>query len=373
MLIVPSCEQLDNTAFEPFFCALSGCRTRVTIAPILSVDPSTNRIGLPRLLAFGRSKRVTVLAYLRAFLIGECRMEITTQSPIKDVFEQEYLPSNLRITSKSTIRHYDITIRQLSEYLGRPCTLADLSDGNCTRFCRWLQEHKKVSSQTIAQRMNYLRAFWRWCARERYVEKWPNFQTAPSEKPLPRAWTIQNIAKLMEAAAQTKGYVTCIPAGIWWFNLHRFAWETGERKTAMLSARWNDVDTERCLVEIPAKYRKGKCKGMLYTISQELMEDLVAMRPGDEPRLFPWASSEATFYNQYAKILKRAGLPSDHKSKIHRMRKSFASHLEANGGDATQALGHSRRTVTSESYLDESIIKRTPAFKMLPKIEGGAA
>lgn len=300
-------------------------------------------------------------------------MDITKQSSINDVFEQEYLPSNLRITSKSTIRHYDITIRQFSEYLGRPATLADLTDGICTRYCRWLQDNKGVAPQTISQRMNYLRAIWRWCCRERFVEKWPNFHTAPAEKPVPRAWTLQHLAKLMEAAAETSGFVTCIPAGIWWFNLHRFAWETGERKTAMLEARWDDTDPERCLVEIPAKYRKGKCKGMLYTISRELMDDLVSMRPGDEPRLFPWAASEATFYNQYAKILKRAGLPSDHKSKLHRMRKSFASHLESNGGDATQALGHSRRTITAESYLDESIIQRTPAYQVLPKIGKGAA
>lgn len=300
-------------------------------------------------------------------------MEINSQSTIRTVFEQEYLPSNLRITSQSTIRHYNIAIKQFSEYLGRTSTLADLSDGNCTRFCRWLQDTKSISTQTILQRMNYLRAFWRWCARERYVEKWPNFQTAPAAKPLPRAWTIQNIAKLMEAAAQTPGYITCIPAGIWWFNLHRFAWETGERKSAMLAARWDDTDVERCLVEIPAKYRKGKCKGMLYTISQELMEDLVAMRPGDEPLLFPWAATEMTFYNHYNKILKRAGLPCDSRSKLHRMRKSFASHLEANGGNATEKLDHSSRKITKESYLDESIIQRTPAYKMLPKIEGGEA
>lgn len=46
MLIVSQWIHLDNTAFERYFYALSGCRTRVTIAPILSVDPSTNRIGL---------------------------------------------------------------------------------------------------------------------------------------------------------------------------------------------------------------------------------------------------------------------------------------------------------------------------------------
>lgn len=308
-------------------------------------------------------------------------MEASSTTKILEYFEQEYLPSNLRITSNSTIKHYNITIRQFGEFLGRDAKLEDMTDGNATRFCRWLQLEKDIATQTIEQRMNYLRAIWRWCCRERLIEKWPNFQTAPPEKPLPRAWTTQQIVELMDAARETDGHIGAVPAGVWWYNLHRFAWETGERLGAMLKARWDDVDSERCLIEIPAKYRKAKTRGMLYTISEDLMGDLVAMRefktaphfhlPINFDVIFYWPFTESTFYNHYDKILKRAGLPTDHRSKMHRIRRSFASHLEANGGNATEALKHSSRRITANSYLDESIIQRTPAFKMLPKLEGG--
>lgn len=348
-IVTPRCQR----GFQP------GVRAFVVLGLAYSERDSHHTLaGTSRFLCAGSTK-------------GQLSMDITPQSKIRDVFQGEYLPSNLRITSKSTIRHYDVTFRQFNEYLGRPATLADLTDGNCTRFCRWLQDTKEISPQTIAQRMNYVRAFWRWCSRLRYIEKWPNFHTAPVEKPLPRAWTTKQIEALLKAFRETPGFVGSIPAGIWWHNLHRFAWQTGERVGAMLKARWDDVDVDRCLVEIPAKYRKGKCRGMLYTISEDLMADLVAMRPGDEPLIFPFPHSEQTFYNRYAATLNRAGLPSDHKSKMHRMRRSFASYLEAAGGNATDALKHSRRSVTVDSYIDESIVDRTPAFKILPKLEGG--
>lgn len=296
-------------------------------------------------------------------------MEITPATPLANVMEDLYLPGNLRITSDSTLNHYRITIRHLRAFLGREPLLSDLTDATCIRFCRWYQETRDLAAPTINQRLEYLKAFWRWCARERFVEKWPNFHKLPESKPLPRAWTAEQIATLLNACQETPGFVTCIPAGEWWCNIHRFAWETGERIGAILKARWADTDPERCLVEIPAKYRKGKCRGMLYTISGELMADLLAMRPGDEPLLFPWHLTTKSFYKDYTKLLKRAGLPTDRRSKMHKMRRSFASHLEAAGGNATDALKHTSRRVTDESYLDESIIQRAPAYKSLPAIE----
>lgn len=295
-------------------------------------------------------------------------MEINTLTPIKVVYDELYLPSNLRITSRTTKNHYECTIRRLRKFLGREPVLSDLSDATCIRFMRWYLEQYEVEPQTVNQRMQHVKALWSWCARERFVEKWPNFHKLPESKPLPRAWTIDQIKALFRACRSTSGFVTCIPAGEWWLNLHRFAWESGERIGGILNAHWEDFAVDRCMIEIPAKYRKGKVKGMMYFLSEELTADLVAMRPGDEPLLFPWFADDDTFYNHLTNILKRAGLPTDRRSKMHRMRRSFASHLEANGGNATDAMKHSSRKITDDSYLDESIVNRTPAYKLLPSL-----
>jgi len=296
-------------------------------------------------------------------------MEITLSTPLRDVFEEHYMPGNLRITSDSTRKHYRITFRHLKSFLGREPLLSDLTDANCTRFVRWYQDARGLASTTINQRMEYIKAMWRWCARERYVEKWPNFHKLPESTPMARAWTMEQLESLLQACREAPGFTGPIPSKVWWLNIHRFAWETGERVGAILQCRWDDIDPARCLVEIPARYRKGKCRGMLYYISEDLMAELVAMRPGDEPLVFPFPHHLATFYNRYCRLLAIAGLPTDRRSKMHRIRKSFASHLEANGGNATDAMKHTSRRVTSESYLDESIVQQTPAYKLLPGLK----
>ena len=57
------------------------------------------------------------------------------------------------------------------------------------------------------------------------------------------------------------------------------------------------------------------------------------------------------------------------------MRRSFASHLEAAGGNATDALQHSSRRVTKESYLDERIVKSEAPnrllFDIVPNVRTG--
>ena len=58
----------------------------------------------------------------------------------------------------------------------------------------------------------------------------------------------------------------------------------------------------------------------------------------------------------FDKVLSAAGLPTDRKSKFHRMRRSVASHLHAAGHNATDALGHSSADVTRKSYFDPNII-----------------
>jgi len=81
---------------------------------------------------------------------------------------------------------------------------------------------------------------------------------------------------------------------------------------------------------------------------------------------FEFPGCRATFYGHYTRLLKAAALPSGRKFKPQKIRRTFASFLELAGGDATEALGHSSRKVTKQSYLDQSIVKRSVPNKLLP-------
>jgi integrase len=76
----------------------------------------------------------------------------------------------------------------------------------------------------------------------------------------------------------------------------------------------------------------------------------------------PWARGHksGTFYRRYTMLLERAGLPTGRRWKPQCLRRTFATFLEAAGGDATEALDHSSRRVTKQSYLDPTHSKAVP-------------
>jgi integrase len=80
--------------------------------------------------------------------------------------------------------------------------------------------------------------------------------------------------------------------------------------------------------------------------------------------VFPWHLCESSFYHHYGKILRRAGLPDERKTKSHCIRVSHASWREAMGGDASKDLGHADRATTQKHYLDPRIArtKQDPLF-----------
>lgn len=287
---------------------------------------------------------------------------------LRQVYLQKYLPTNLRIRSESCKRHYRITIEDLARFLGREPELSDLTDDTILVFARWLNESRGISPYTVNQRLNYLSALWRWCAKKRYVEQWPTIGRVTEPEIVPRAWTIRQLSTLMPILAQQQGTVGGVPADQWWVNLHHFLWETGERIGATLQITWDMIDRHACTVSVPAEIRKGKHRSMLYTISSELMAALYRHKRPGSPYVFPFPHTIATLYNRYARILKRAGLPHDHRSKFHRMRRSFASHLKAAGGDPTYEMRHSSARITLNSYLDPSISGDVPSYRKLPRL-----
>jgi integrase len=111
------------------------------------------------------------------------------------------------------------------------------------------------------------------------------------------------------------------------------------------------------VLSVPASVRKGRRKAARYRLPPSVVESIERLRPFTEGRIFavPWKAVKDSFYYHYGELLKRAGLPRTRDFKPQRLRKSFASFLEAAGGDATSALGHTDRRVTTASYLDTGV------------------
>ena len=291
---------------------------------------------------------------------------------LRTLYAQDFEPLRLRGRSRDTKRLYQTTLNNFERFLERPPVADDLTDETVSRYLSWFLDRGR-SPYTVNKERSNLLALWRFLCRRRgadgqpIVADWPNVE--PEIEPVddPVAWLDHELATLFNALLAVPGMIGKLPACLWWFALHCILWDTGERIRATLRLRWADVDLANGFVTVRALTRKGRRRGMTYKLHPQSIEALKALRPpwaSDDDAVFPWPYSLTYVWNRYKKILARAGLPTDRKSKFHRMRKSFASWSEVAGLNATELLGHSGRKVTLR-YLDPRIVQQKHAADVL--------
>ncbi|BBO33643.1 tyrosine-type recombinase/integrase [Lacipirellula parvula] len=290
---------------------------------------------------------------------------------IEWIMLNEYFPMKQRIASKQTERMYAAATAKFSRFLERPATLADLDDLVVSRWLRSMRDD--LAPATIAGYAKNIRAFWDWCARTEKMRRFPTFADPPIPRHIPRAWSIPQLNALLSACGRMEGAIAGVPAPLWWGCLLLVALDTGERRGALFQLAWEHYDPETGRLEAPAEIRKGRGKSAIYWLRAPSIEALAAIRPPKRELIFEWSSG--AFDTYFRKLVELAGLPYEpHKSGLQKLRRSFATLVEANGGDATAALMHTARKVTEQSYLDTRLIDRPspnlllPSFTMSPDV-----
>jgi integrase len=289
------------------------------------------------------------------------------------VLENQYLPERTKITSSLTEDKYRAVFHAFGRFLGHVATLDDLTDKNVGAFMRDLRQNGK-SAHTVNGYRSKLTALWNWCARKRIVHEFPTIDKMPAPAALPTAWTEPELNTLTAACEQMPGTVAGIPAGEWWKALHLVAWDTGERAGALLALTWKMLNVESRMLVVPAEFRKGGRKPMFYELKLETIRAVGGIAAPERDLIFSYPKGRSDFYSKYKRLLRLADLPYvPHKSAIQKMRRSFATHIEASGGNATLALAHSARSITEESYIDPTQIKRVPDNKLLFPLQAATA
>ncbi|RIK72147.1 MAG: hypothetical protein DCC68_26730 [Planctomycetota bacterium] len=294
-------------------------------------------------------------------------------SPLGEFVRDCYLPQKFAIRSPKTRATYGMLVKQLTEALGRAPLVRDLTEENICRLLRWC-ESREMSPHTVEQRQHFAVALANFCSKRRLISWWVELPRYPTPDIVPDSWKVDEMNAIFAACAKMPGEYCGVPAPDWWRAFHCVLWDTGERTSAILAIepQWLNVET-RVLV-IPGPARKGGRKAATYELKPHTIEALgpllAACRESGRSRLFAFAGSSCTFYNHYTALLKAAGLPSGRKHKGQKIRRTFATFVELAGGNATEALGHSARRVTTEHYLDPRVIRKPAANLLLPDITG---
>ena len=270
---------------------------------------------------------------------------------LKVFFLNHYVPNRLRDCSPNTTRLYGCTLRSFGKYLAREAELTDLTDETLSGFL--LKRADSVSPETCRKEFDQLTSLWRYANRKQYLSTWPDLLAPRTPRHNPQSLTLIQL-RAFQICADDFSYEMG--------QIVRLAWETGERKTALLSLRGADV--RGTWVVFRAATRKGASEDNACEISDSLAESLDVLLDRNK-FLF---TQRSTWHTSFRTVAERAGLRGK-RLGFHMLRRSAASHLSAAGGNACDFLGHAKEETTKRWYLDKRITQQgNAACNLLPDI-----
>lgn len=287
---------------------------------------------------------------------------------LTEFFHSVYWPRKSKGRSPNNLRLYKNALANLDLYLGRTALLTDLDDELIAAWLPWFIERGR-NEETANKNLRHILALWRFAARKRFVEEFPDVGFLPTVERMPKAWLRDELNQLFELAGQQPGQMAGVHAGYWWKALLWVLWFGGERIYATLHLRWEDFDSKNCCILSRAEYRKGRKKDKLLHIPAHVMKHVAALRVYHKQEwIFDWKKEWGywtSIYHPYKQLLAKAGLPTGRDSMFHRVRKSHASYLDAKGGDATKSLDHTNGAITKKYYIDPRVSDGAKASDLL--------
>lgn len=292
-----------------------------------------------------------------------------TPVTIRDAFV-EFKRIRLRGKSMTTINRYGYSLDKLDKYLQRRAVFSDLNNDTFIDFMDWMSKDLKLSPRSVNNVRGYLCSLWRYLHRNGLAATGPDVPTVPQSEEVPRAFTREEIDRLILSARCEEGMLAGTPASIWWEALIRAAFETGERAGAILQWKWSMINLDTGFINAPGNVRKGGRKAKSYRLRKPTVDLLLQFQRHRNQIIFLWPNHGTSLYNSFDRIAKRAAVPRGRKFKFHCLRKSHASYLTLAGGDATESLGHCQHSLTKETYLDPTICQTRTWSDLLPEVGG---
>ncbi|WP_158231029.1 tyrosine-type recombinase/integrase [Rhodopirellula bahusiensis] len=307
------------------------------------------------------------LAMPEAVAVKKCDRSTEQSLTLTAFLDGEYIPARLVGKSPNTIRLYRNTIRSFTKWLGRAPVVGDLNTKTVAGYLQWMLEHTQLSPHTIEKERTELTAFWNFAARRGWLPDFPDIPAINCPKRVPDAWSDEQLVALMKACESDRGDIGKVPASKFWPALVSIIYDTGERIGAVLELTFDDIDKSGWLI-VRGEHRKGGKADKGFKLRPETVKRIEAIRQYQPTgRIFEWPYAKTFIWKKFGECIEDAGLPSNRRTKFHKIRRSAASDFEAAGGNATALLGHSDRR-TTEAYLDPRVIKEIHPADIVPGI-----
>ncbi|MBX3438009.1 MAG: site-specific integrase [Planctomycetaceae bacterium] len=292
---------------------------------------------------------------------------------LAEFLEHRYIPVKLAGASASSLYQHRRTVAKFGWYLGCEPTFAQLTDDHVEGFLAWLKAAGTRRNVTCNGYIVVLLAQWRFAWKKRKVDELPRDVTLLKvPKHLPRAWTLEELSRILQAAAETGGDVCGIPAKLWWPAQILTFYYSGLRLDALMRLQSTDLDSQTGILSVPAELQKQYTE-QVFKLPPDVVDAVLALGPLDAREwLFPWPYDDDGHYEtlrkHYRRIISRTDLPTGRCDLFHKLRRTSASHLAAatDKKTAQEHLGHSHPSVT-DRYLDPRITRRVHASDVMER------
>jgi integrase len=304
---------------------------------------------------------------------------------VRELFTDHYKPLRLPGCSRHTPAGHLAAINGLEQFwLKRetarkaPITCIDWTKPLTGLYLNELLESGKRSRGTYNKHLRHLAALWNF-GREMALElaaesgEHPGvFRLPLGLDPLketlddPECWSQEELARLLVAAAETKGYVGDCPACYFWPSLILLDYSTGVRIEALMKLLTADLDLVNRWAVVRGATQKDK-EGQSFGLQEDVCDVLAMMKPQRNVRLFgDWTMSIRTLTEHFRHVLIRAGLPATRKDLWHKLRKTFGTEVTIAAGEvvAQALLGHSHISVTRR-YIDKKKVGGPNAAQLI--------
>lgn len=179
-------------------------------------------------------------------------------------------------------------------------------------------------------------------------------------------YTLEEMAAILRGAElMASPRVGLVPPPDWWRSLVSVAYNTAERKFALLHVRFADLDGRK--LRFPRSIRKGKRKSNVIQLNDAAMAAIDKIR-GPREFIFGWPHCPRYFDTCRERLLKLAGIPRERWFGMHAFRRTAATAIGLADPLAAQwLLGHADFKTTNDHYLGGKKQRVAQALAALPQ------
>jgi hypothetical protein len=287
---------------------------------------------------------------------------------VSDFIRAKYVPSRIEIAEQYEQKLYSVAAK-FSAFLDKPATLADFTDQT---ICDYLSRYRKSwSARSTNNQRQILLSLWQ-DASDR-MELLPLLIAMPNRKRIrklpeeidpPEAWSIAQVASLMNRASSLNGSIGNVSAAAWWLSLFLSIYWTSCRISSMLAVPSSAYDGKGLLVRKQKNHRP-----QWFSLPDSCRKVLEQTRPRNRQLVWQHPWHPRTIWAKARKIIESAGLPSPRTGRqlFHRLRRTTITMCAAiDPAVAQRTAGHRDYATTLKHYVDPRMLRNQSAADILP-------